>query len=223
MVRVLRLGPGDRVSAFDGTGREVVASLVTATVRRTTARILDELSRPSPSRLRLTLAQVVPRGGAMDLVVAKATELGVSRIIPLETWRSVRRAGRASRWLRIAQEAAEQCGRRDLPELTAASSLEAFLLQHPRDTPLLACDAGPDSRPLPTVCRELEGASALTLLVGSEGGLDRDEVRRLRSHGALLTGLGPRLLRADTAALAALAVIQASLGDWGAAPAGEGR
>ena len=213
---VLRLRPGDQVWVFDGTGRELIASLATATPRRATARILGEAPRLPPARLRIVLAQVVPRGPAMDFIVGKATELGVARIIPLEGERSVRRASvaRSSRWLRIVQEAAEQCGRRDLPEVAPACTLDAFLLSHPEQTPLLACDAGQESRPLLAACAQLGGGSWLTLLVGGEGGLSPAEVGRLRSHGARLVSLGPRILRAGTAALAALAIVQAALGDW---------
>jgi 16S rRNA (uracil1498-N3)-methyltransferase len=216
MTHVLRLRPGDQVSVFDGTGRELIASLAATTPRRVTARILGEAMRLPSARLRVTLAQVVARGPAMDLIVAKATELGVARIIPLEGERSVRRASgaRSSRWVRIVQEAAEQSGRRDLPEVAPASTLEGFLLGHPRETPLLACEAGQESQPLMAVCRELRGVSSLTVLVGGEGGLSQAEVERLRSHGARLASLGPRLLRTETAALAALAIIQATLGDW---------
>ena len=153
----------------------------------------------------------------MDFIVAKATELGVDRIIPLEAERSVRRAtvARSSRWLRIVQEAAEQCGRRDLPEVAPTSNLGAFLLGHPREVPLLTCDASQQSQPLMAACRELEAASCLTLLIGGEGGLSPAEIERLRSYGARLTSLGPRILRAETAALAALAIIQAVVADWG--------
>ena len=160
----------------------------------------------------------------MDLILAKATELGVARIIPLEGERSVRRASvaRSSRWVRIVREAAEQCGRRDLPEVAPASSLDAFLLGHPREVPLLTCDASQESRPLMAACRDLVGASSLTILIAGEGGLSPAEVARLRSHGARLTSLGPRLLRAETAALAALAIVQATLGDWGIIPDGVG-
>jgi 16S rRNA (uracil1498-N3)-methyltransferase len=216
MAHVLRLRPGDQVCVFDGTGRELIASLATTTSRRATARILGEAPRLPPARLRVALAQVVPRGPAMDLIVAKATELGVSRIIPLEGAHSVRRASvaRPSRWLRIVQEAAEQCGRRDLPEVAPACTLEDFLLSHPGQTPLLACDAGRESRPLLAACGELRGGSSLTLLIGGEGGLSPAEVGRLRSRGARLVSLGPRILRAETAALAALAIIQAALGGW---------
>lgn len=216
IVQVLRLRRGERVSIFDGTGREVIASLGAATARRATARILAEAPILPWPRLRITLAQVVARGTAMDLIVAKATELGVARIIPLEGERSIRRgSGREPRWARIAQESAEQCGRRDVPELTPLASIEEFLLGHPPGTPLLACEAGEGDNPLPDVCRDLGDVASLALLVGGEGGLSPGEIERLRSRKAILASLGPRLLRAETAALAALAVIQALLGDWG--------
>ena len=215
IVQVLRLRRGEQVAVFDGTGREVIASLEAATARRARARILVEAPRLPWPRLRITLAQVVPRGMAMDLIVAKATELGVARIVPLEGERSVRRAaGREPRWVRVARESAEQCGRRDVPELAPLSSLEEFLREHPPGIPLLVCEAGEGDRPLAEVCRDLGDVASLGLLVGGEGGLSPGEIERLRSRNAILVSLGPRLLRADTAALTALAVLQALLGDW---------
>lgn len=219
MTQVLRLRPGDDVQVFDGTGREIVAALATATPRRARARILREVPRTAPPALSITLAQVMPRGGAMDLVVGKATELGVSKIVPLEAERSVRRAtARGPRWRRIVQEAAEQCGRPDLPELAPILSLEEFLRRHPGGIPLVACESAEGSRPLVLVCQDLRHVTRLTLLVGGEGGFSPGELERLRVHGARLASLGPRLLRAETAALAALTIVQAILGDW--APGG---
>jgi 16S rRNA (uracil1498-N3)-methyltransferase len=212
---VLRLRAGDAVTVFDGAGREWTAQLTLVTPRRATARLLEEAPREARPGLRVTLAQVVPRGAAMDLIVAKATELGVSRIVPLEAERSVRRgAALEHRWRRLMAEASEQCGRRSVPDLAEVSGLGELLQRHPRDEPLLACDKRADAVPLAQACRALAEASALTLVVGGEGGLSAEEVEGVTRRGGRLVRLGPRLLRADTAALAALTVVQACLGDW---------
>ena len=212
---VLRLRAGDAVTVFDGAGREWAAQLTLVTPRRATARLLEEAPHEAQPGLWLTLAQGMPRGAAMDLIVAKATELGVSRIVPLETEHSVRR-GRAlgHRWRRLMAEASEQCGRRTVPDLAEVCSLGDWLQARPGNEPLLACDTSADAVPLWLACRALAPASALTLVVGGEGGLSPDEVEGVRRHGGQLVSLGPRLLRSDTAALAALAVVQACLGDW---------
>jgi 16S rRNA (uracil1498-N3)-methyltransferase len=206
------------VSVFDGAGREWTARLTVATSREAHALLLEERSRAAGPRLRITLAQVVPRGAAMDLIVAKATELGVSRIAPLEAEHSVRRnaaAGRDARWRRIVGEAAEQCGRRCVPELDATRTLGSFLRARPADQPLWVCDAAAGAVALTRMCEMEPAPPALAVLVGGEGGLSPDEVALATSHGGRLVSLGPRLLRAETAALAALAVLQACLGDWG--------
>jgi len=214
IARVLRLRPGDPVQIFDGTGRELRTELVTATPTETSARVTGTTTRPSP-KVRIGLAQVVPRGPHMDLIVAKATELGVSRLVLLEGAHSVRRgAERLERWRRIAIEAAEQSGRSEVPELAFLGDLDDFLAGHPVAEPLILCHDGGEAAPLTALCADLAGATALSLLVGSEGGFDPGEVTRCQAAGARLAWLGPRLLRAETAALAALAVVQASLGDW---------
>jgi 16S rRNA (uracil1498-N3)-methyltransferase len=214
IVRVLRLRPGDPVQVFDGTGCELRAELVATAATETSGRVTGSTRRPS-AKVRLSLAQVVPRGAHMDLIVAKATELGVTRLVLLEGAHSVRRgAERLARWRRIAVEAAEQCGRVEVPELASLGDLDAFLAGHPSAEPLILCHDGVDATPLSALCAGLVEVAALSLLVGSEGGFDPDEVARCRAAGARPAWLGPRLLRAETAALAALAVVQASLGDW---------
>ncbi len=215
LVRVLRLGPGERVRAFDGTGREVLAELDAPSAQRATARILFEFPIPPAPRLRVTLAQVVPRAPAMDLIVAKATELGVSDIQPLEAAQSITRASkRAPRWIRIAREAAEQCGRRDLPEIRPLRPLGAFLQSLSAGTSLLVCHPDARARPLPVVCRELPCPAAAALLIGGEGGFGPEVADEVIAHGGRLVGLGPLRLRVETAALAALAVLQACLSGW---------
>jgi 16S rRNA (uracil1498-N3)-methyltransferase len=215
---VLRLRVGDLVSVFDGAGREWTARLTVATPCHAHALLLEERPRAAGSRLRITLAQVVVRGSAMDLIVAKATELGVSRISPLEAEHSVRRepaAGREARWRRIVAEAAEQCGRRCIPELDPTRALGSFLSERPADQSLWVCDFATDAVPLTRMCGMEPAPPALAVLIGGEGGLSPDEVALATAHGGRLVSLGPRLLRAETAALAALAVLQACLGDWG--------
>ena len=217
MARVLRLRVADAVLVFDGSGRELRVVLTEVSPTRASARVVEELPPMAGSPLRITLGQLVPRGPAMDWILAKATELGVARIVPCEGERSVRRPGGGSdRWRRIIQEAAEQSGRRELPVLAPVLTLEGFL-RALGVGPLLVCAAEGDSAPLPEVCRRLRGASELTLLVGGEGGFTDTELAQLRTGGAVLASLGPRLLRTDTAAVAALAVVQALVGDWGGA------
>jgi 16S rRNA (uracil1498-N3)-methyltransferase len=215
LVRVLRLGPGDRVRAFDGTGREVLAELEAPSAQRASARVLTEFPIPPGPRLRMTLAQVVPRAPAMDMIVAKATELGVSCIRPLEAAQSVTRASaRTSRWLRIAQEAAEQCGRQVLPAIHPICSLRTFLRSLPPGALLLACHPDERARPLSVVCRELSGLATPTLLIGGEGGFRPEEADDVLAHGGRLVLLGTLRLRVETAALAGLTILQACLGDW---------
>jgi 16S rRNA (uracil1498-N3)-methyltransferase len=219
ITRVLRLRAGDAVTAFDGRGREVLASLERATPAQASAQILRELPPLEAAPCQVTLAQVVPRGTAMDRILAKATELGVARIVPLEGERSVRHPpGLASRWVRIVREAAEQCGRRDAPEVLSCIPLSEFLDRHGAETPLIACSPVEGSQPLLAVCERLRGVSSLALLVGAEGGVSDAEIRRGQVHGARLATLGPRLLRAETAAITALGIVQAVLGDMDRMP-----
>lgn len=217
LVSVLRLGAGDLVTVCDGTGREWTAELTQATRRHAQARLLAEQPPEAPPRLAVTLAQVAPRGAAMDLIVAKATELGVWRIVPLEAEHSVRRtgvSGREARWRRIMVEASEQCGRRRLPELAPACAVESYLRTRPSGQALLVCDHGGGARPLAEICGALRDHADVAVLVGGEGGLSPEELALATAHGGRRISLGPRLLRAETAALAALAIVQACAGDW---------
>jgi 16S rRNA (uracil1498-N3)-methyltransferase len=168
--------------------------------------------RESP--LRLTLAQGVSRGERMDLVVQKATELGVTGLIPVLTERSVVKLTaqqsdrKVNHWRAIAIAACEQCGRNRLPALAAPVALREFLKG----------DAGPDARlllsPTGTVALlDLPRSSAITVLIGPEGGLTDEEEQSATSAGFTAVRLGPRVLRTETAAIAALALLQRQFGD----------
>jgi 16S rRNA (uracil1498-N3)-methyltransferase len=214
IARVLRLRVGDALILFDNAGGEYAATVV-AFARKTVRVAVGEyypVSRESP--LRVTLAQGISRGERMDVVVQKATELGVKRIVPVLAARTVVRlndaqaANRLRRWRAIAVAACEQCGRNSLPEVTAPMTLQQFLVSQLPDglRLMLRPDGGLKVRDLPA-------SSAVTVLIGPEGGLsDAEQSAALAAQFKGLS-LGPRILRTETAALAALAVIQQQLGD----------
>jgi 16S rRNA (uracil1498-N3)-methyltransferase len=214
LVQVLRLRAGDALVLFDGGGRDYPARLVEA--RRGAA--LVELEAPGEtepvSPLAVHLGIGVSKGERMDFAVQKAVELGVSAVTPLFTERSVvrldgeRLTRRQQHWRGVLIAACEQSGRRRLPELQPATGLDAWLgRQHP--CPLLLDHRSPTALPdLPPP------TGALTLLVGPEGGLAPAERATAARLGFTGVCLGPRILRAETAPLAALAAIQALWGDF---------
>jgi 16S rRNA (uracil1498-N3)-methyltransferase len=214
VARVLRLRAGDALILFDNAGGEYTANVVS--FGRDTVRVAVGEHRPTnrESPLRVTLVQGISRGERMDVVVQKATELGVWRIVPVLTERTVVRlneaqaANRLRHWRAIAIAACEQSGRNQVPEISVPLRLQEFLVS---DLPdglrlLLNPDGGLKAKDLPA-------SDAATLLIGPEGGLSEGE--RTAASAAQFKGLslGPRILRTETAALAALAIIQQQLGD----------
>ena len=219
LTRVLRLGPGDIVEAFDGIGNVVTVRLESASGRLACGTLLAREALQSESPLRLTLAQSIPKGDKMEGIIRMATELGAARVVPLVTARTVvrvepgRPGPRLSRWQRVAKEAAKQSGRALISEVTPPQSLAAWIAARETDG-LLVClweDApeslGPQLPPRPV--------SRATVVVGPEGGLERAEADALRAAGAVVGGLGPRILRTETAGPVGLAILQARYGDLG--------
>ena len=220
LARVLRVVVGAALTVFDGRGGEYEAT-ITAIAKQGVSVALgahDAVERESP--LAITLLQGISRGERMDLIVQKATELGVTRIRPLRALRSSVKldaegvARKRDHWQAVAASACEQCGRNALPDvlppLTVADACAA-------DTGglklMLAVDG---ARPLAALLREAGAsvAQGVTLLVGPEGGLDPAEEVAAQRAGYLSTLLGPRVLRTETAPLAALAALQALAGDF---------
>ena len=213
--RVLRVTTGDALVLFDGEGREAAARVTEARGGRVVveATVTVEVNRESP--LSLTLVQGISRGERMDLVVQKATELGVSRLVPVLTERSVvkldatQAAKRLQHWQGIVAAACEQSGRTRLAMVEPVVSLGAWLARQatlPESRFLLH----PGSR---TRVRDLPPLRAATLLIGPEGGLSPAERDQALAAGFTELSLGPRILRTETAALAALAALQAIAGD----------
>jgi len=215
--RVLRLRSGDPVTLFNGDGWDYPGTIVALGSGRVQVEIGERTAGIAESPLVLTLAQGVARGERMDMVMQKATELGVARIVPLLTERSVVRLDekqgqrKLSHWRAVTVAACEQSGRSRLPLVEAPLALEAWLAKEPGAARRLTLAPGAGQS-----LRELGGAwTEATLLVGPEGGLTDAEQLRAARAGYEACSLGRRILRTETAALAALAVLQASHGDLG--------
>lgn len=212
--RVLRLRDGDAVVLFDGSGAEASARL---TVRGKTWSALIEARRDvdRESPLRVVLVQALASGDKMDWIVQKATELGVAAVVPVAAERSVLRlAGeradkRVAHWRQIAVAACEQSGRNRVPEIWPLAPLPSYLAAH-RETSRLVLAPGGGER-LAALPRP---QAAVHLLVGPEGGWSDAELALFHTVEATPIGLGPRILRTETAGLAALAAMQAIWGDF---------
>ena len=218
LTRVLRLGPGAAVTLFNGQGGEYLASIERVHGARVTVAVgaHQPIERESP--FPLTLAQGVSRGERMDLVVQKATELGVARLVPVLTERSIVRLDeeqserKSSHWRAIAIAACEQCGRNRLPEVALPARL-GELLREPAGGSVRLLLSPAAARRIEDVPRPESGASGVTVLIGPEGGLSDEEQAAAQAAGFTAVNLGPRVLRTETAAIATLTLLQREFGD----------
>jgi 16S rRNA (uracil1498-N3)-methyltransferase len=215
LTRVLRLGPGDTVSVFDGRGREFLARIETADGRAARLRILSSVEPAPEAAVALTLVQAVLKGDKMDDVVRDAVMLGVAAVQPLVTKRTeitvaaVMRGARVERWRRVALASVKQSRRAVVPEIHLPLTLEAWLDEPPLELTAMLVEpsAGVDVEPLSSLRRARRPQDA-ALLVGPEGGWTREECAAAQARGARLLTLGPRTLRADAVAVAAISVLQ---------------
>jgi len=218
-VGVLRLREGEALTLFNGEGGECRAVLTGLARDRITARIIERIDAERESPLAITLAQCVSAGDRMDFVLQKATELGASQIIPIVSERSIVRVSgeRAERklehWRNVVIAACEQCGRNRTPVIPPMAELHPWLAGLPA--------SGLSGARLLLAPDGLSGAGSLarethvTLLVGPEGGLAAHEREAAERAGFKPLRLGPRVLRTETAPLAALAMLQTLWGDFG--------
>lgn len=227
--QVLRLEPGDSLRVFNAGDGEWRAIVSEKSKRGMSVRVEEKLrdARAAPD-LELLFAPV--KRHATDLIVEKATELGVRRIRPVLTQRTIAETVRTDRLASIAREAAQQTERFDAPEIAEPVALARALDGWAGDRPLMFADeAGDDEakpwggeagrgKPLLAALQALPPGGALGVLIGPEGGFTPEERRMLRALPYVRpVSLGPRILRAETAAIAALTLIQAAWGDWGEA------
>jgi 16S rRNA (uracil1498-N3)-methyltransferase len=220
LAKVLRARSGDEIVLFSGDGREYAGVIESVRGSRVTAAVGVGADADRESPFAITLVQCVPRGDRMDFIVQKATELGVTRLVPVLSQRSVVRldesqsVSKVAHWRAVAVNACEQCGRNRLPIIETPAPLINYLS---------ICGAGatsapagarlvlePDLRPAATLSN-LETAAEIA--IGPEGGFDDDELEAFRMAGFVRVRLGPRILRTETAAIAALTWLQTRFGD----------
>ncbi|MBY9067357.1 16S rRNA (uracil(1498)-N(3))-methyltransferase [Hyphomonas sp. WL0036] len=227
LLRVLRLEDGAAVRLFNGRDGEWSAQVQKVSGKRAEATPLKQTrSQQGQTGTRLTLLFAPVKKDQTDLIIEKATELGAARLVPVLTERTQTRTVRTDRFRKIALEAAEQTERLDLPEILEAAGLDAALDALPRGTALIFCDEAGDeaeapwggeagrARPMLDVLAELKGRPA-AILTGPEGGFTSGERAFLRGRADTWpVGLGPRILRAETAAISAMTLWQAVCGDW---------
>ncbi len=215
-LRVLRLAVGDRVTLFTGAGGEFAATLARADRREAVVHIdaFDSVERESS--LVVTLVQGIAANDAMDHAMRRSVELGVADIQPVLTARSARMPDgergtkRLAHWRQIVVAACEQCGRNRIPDVREVIALEDWLAARNSATAGLVLSPTADA----SIADVPQPQDALELLIGPEGGFAPDEIARAQRAGMTSMRLGPRVLRTETAALAALAAINSRWGDF---------
>lgn len=212
-LNVLRLKVGDTLNVFDGRGHEAQARIAEATKDSVRLTILQHSNIPSLP-CRITLAQAIPKK-SMDLIVQKATELGVASIVPLVSERSVVKldedSKRIERWREIALEACKQCGNNWLPEIQPPRKAREFLSSPGKFDLRLIASLQPDSKPLKKILGDGANPASVLILIGPEGDFTPAELGLAKSAGCLPLSLGPLVLRAETAAIYALSILHHEL------------
>jgi 16S rRNA (uracil1498-N3)-methyltransferase len=214
--RVLRLEAGDAITLFNGDGSDYPSKILAMRREALDVEVQGKADARAESPLALRLVQGIARAERMDLVVQKATELGVAAIQPVVTARSVvkldrdGRARKLAHWRGVAIAACEQCGRARVPPVAEPVILDQWLVRPAASGSRLLLAAGAAS-PLGGAA---QGAREIELFVGPEGGIEEPERAALERAGYVPCRLGPRILRSETAAIAAIAVLQATAGDF---------
>lgn len=213
LLHVMRAKAGDRVSLFNGRDGEWLARIADVS-KRSCVLHCEKRTRAQEGTPNIWLCFAPIKKTPADYVVQKATELGVRALQPVFTRRTIVTRVNAERMAANAIEAAEQSDRLTVPDIREAVALDRLLKTWPAERRILFCDEGGDAEPVAEAARTIK-ERAFAILTGPEGGFDPAEREAIRSHPFVTpVTLGPRILRADTAALASLAVLQAMKGDW---------
>ena len=218
LMYAMRAKTGDEVTLVDDHGAVGRMELVGFTQDSVTMKLLERLDADTESPLHLELAQCLLKGDKLELVIQKAVELGVVTIQPLASRNCVVRyegkkaAAKQERWQKIAEEAAKQCGRTRVPQVLPVISLTDWL--NARQGTLLFCYENEEQQPIQAALRALpEHTKTITALIGPEGGFTLQEAESITQAGGQSVTLGPRILRAETAAIVAVSIVQYEKGD----------
>jgi len=219
--KVLRIGPGETINVFDGSGREYEAKLISMDKTSALAEITASFLTEAEAEVRLTLFQGLPKGEKMDFIIQKAVELGVHRIVPVITERTVVQLDKesstkkVSRWSKIAREAAKQCRRAVVPRVSEPVSLDDALTEASGCGAALMLYENESKKCLKEIlkCYTINKISDIALLVGPEGGFSSYEVDKCISSGFEVAGLGKRILRTETAAVSVISIIMYEMGE----------
>jgi 16S rRNA (uracil1498-N3)-methyltransferase len=217
--KVLRLGPGDRITVFDDAGREHDAIIRALSAEQGEIEILRSYEAGRESPLQIVLGVALTKGEKMDFVVEKATELGAQRIIPFSSAFSVpqldtkRVMTRTARWQKIALSATKQCGRTQVPEILPLCEFESLVKSDSAQTLRLLFWEDEQHQSLRQAHEKYPQTKSLLLAIGPEGGFGNREAELAKSHGFEPIHMGRRILRAETAAVAALTLTQFLWGD----------
>jgi 16S rRNA (uracil1498-N3)-methyltransferase len=219
LLTVLRLTEGSPLEVFDGAGRSFTARVVS--VEEDAVRLGLGEARHAPPAREVHVLQGLPKGDKLEWILQKGTELGATSFHPVDAARSVvklepkRAEERTARWTKIVEEAARQCRRNDVPRVHVPQPLLQAARSLSPETLLLVLDEEESAVPLSEAFRSRPASTPMALVVGPEGGLSREEVAALQALGARPVTLGRRILRTETAALAALAVMAHLDGELG--------
>ena len=213
LATVLRCRAGDPIYLHDDRGNAYSSVLTNVTGKEVTAELIEKIDIQTESGLNVTLLQGLLKGEKMDLVVQKATELGVKEIVPVVTARcQVRETRKTARWMKIAEEASRQAGRNSVPVIRETAAFESlWSMSLPEG--IIFWEQGGDG--LADTLKRFSGRSSISLFIGPEGGFSEEEIKSATGEGFIRATLGSRILRAETAAIAAMAITQFALGDLG--------
>ncbi|MBC8063100.1 MAG: 16S rRNA (uracil(1498)-N(3))-methyltransferase [Clostridiaceae bacterium] len=222
MYRVLRLDSGDKISINDCMGKEYIGEIVDINKTQVTVKLIEEIDLNNESPLQLNLYQGLPKSAKMDLIVQKATELGVKKITPIITDRVVVKSElgefrKTDRWRRIALEACKQSKRSLIPIIETPIEFEELLSQLKGIDLIVVPYENEEGKGIKAMIKEIRDINIKTVavIIGPEGGFEEAEIEKLKALGAHVITLGPRILRTETAGFVAVSILMYELGDMG--------